>query len=101
MTHLVGRVPPVQCQRVPVGIGEEGHVADACVQRLANELDPLFLQLGPSGCDVRDPQSDVSLAVMSLNSYPRASGRQIASVTLPASNSLDTCGLCWSSITSR
>src|ERR1700741_3370841 len=44
---LVRRVAVVQHQVVAVGIGEEGHVADAGVHNLAGELDALRLQLGP------------------------------------------------------
>src|SRR5713226_8197985 len=46
------RVPPVQHQGVPVGIVEEGHVADARVERLAGELHTFPFELGASCSDV-------------------------------------------------
>ena len=53
------RVPPVQHQRVPVRIAEEGHVADAGVEGLAVELDARALELGARRRHVRHPQRDV------------------------------------------
>src|SRR5205823_9353544 len=50
---LNGRVPPVQHQRVAVGVVEERHVADAGVQDLAPELDALGLELPSRLRDVR------------------------------------------------
>src|SRR5262249_26401801 len=52
-------VPPVQHQRVAVGIVEESHVADARVEGLATELDALALELAARRGDVGDPQRDV------------------------------------------
>ena len=41
-------------QRVAVGVGEEGHVADAGVEDLALELHAPLLELGTSGGDIVD-----------------------------------------------
>src|SRR4029079_19623624 len=41
---LMRRVPPVEHQRVAVGILEVGHVTDAGLERLAGELDALRLE---------------------------------------------------------
>jgi hypothetical protein len=52
----VRRVAVVEDQVVAVGVGEEGHVADAGVDRLAVELHALAFQLLPRGRDVVDVQ---------------------------------------------
>ena len=56
-----GRVAVVQHQVVAVGVGEEGHVADAGVEGVAAELDPLRLELGAGGGDVVDVQRRVGV----------------------------------------
>src|SRR5436853_7596905 len=57
----MGRVPPVQHDLVPVGIGEEGHVADAGVEAVAVELDALLLELQPSLCDVGNAEREAGV----------------------------------------
>ncbi len=49
-------VAVVEHQIVAVGVLEEGHVTDAGVEGLAEELDALRLELGPGGGDVVDVQ---------------------------------------------
>src|SRR3954451_9347633 len=56
VTSITRRVPPVQHERVPVGILEEGHVADARVERLAGELDAARLELVARFGHVGHPQ---------------------------------------------
>src|SRR4051794_2035512 len=53
------RVPPVEHQRVAVGIVEEGHVADARVENVAGELDAPLLELAPRLPDIRHAQCDL------------------------------------------
>src|SRR3954454_8161959 len=55
---VLGRVPVVQHQRVPVRIPEERHVAYAAVHRLGAELDARGLELRAGGGDVADVQRD-------------------------------------------
>ena len=52
---VTGCVPPVEHERVPVGIGEPGLLADAGDDRLALELDALRLELGARGRRRREP----------------------------------------------
>src|SRR5205807_6528416 len=59
---ITRRVPPVQHQLVPVRIFEERHVADACVARLAVELDALRLELRASCGDVRNADRNARVA---------------------------------------
>jgi hypothetical protein len=49
----------MQHQRITVGVVEERHVADACVERLACELDAFALELRPRRADIWDAQRDV------------------------------------------
>ena len=51
------RVPPVEDQRVAVGVCEERHVADTGVA-VADELHALLLELGARGRDIGDSQRD-------------------------------------------
>src|SRR2546423_3006606 len=55
----MGRVPPVQHQRVPVGVVEEGHVADARVEDVAREPHALRLELGACRRDIAHAERDV------------------------------------------
>ena len=48
----VGRVAVVEHELVAVGVGEDRHVADAGVERLAEERHALGLQLGAGRVDV-------------------------------------------------
>ena len=50
----------MQHDLVPVGIGEEGHVADARVEDVAVELDALLLELAPRFRDVRDAEREAA-----------------------------------------
>src|SRR5436853_4561202 len=59
---LARRVPPVQHQRVSVGVVEEGQVADARVDRLAGELDALRLEGCACSGDVGDAQREAAEA---------------------------------------
>ena len=77
-------VPPVQDQRVPVRVLEEGHVADAGVA-LADELDPFASSSARAAG--RRRRAARSRARRSRNRRP-FSGSQSASVTFPASNSV-------------
>src|SRR3954447_4082360 len=58
---LIRRVAAVQHQVVAVGVGEEGHVADAGVQGVAQELDAFGFQLLARGFDVFDVQRRVGV----------------------------------------
>src|SRR5262245_24944543 len=60
-TSITRRVPPVQHELVPVGIGEEGHVADTGVQEVAVELDALRLELAPRFRDVGDAEREAGV----------------------------------------
>jgi hypothetical protein len=51
----------VEHQVVAVGVGEERHLADAGVERLATEDDARGLELGPGGCDVIDVKGEVGI----------------------------------------
>jgi hypothetical protein len=51
----------VQHEIVAVGVGEERHAANACVERLAGEGDALALQLGPGLRDVIDMQREMPI----------------------------------------
>ena len=51
----------VQHQVVAVGVGEEGHLAAAGVQRIARERDAPALQLGAGAVEVVDVQGDVAV----------------------------------------
>src|SRR5205823_14430229 len=75
----------MQHQRVPVWVLENGHVADAAVHRLAEELDPLRLEPSARLVDAIDVERDrVRVAV---ECWPKASGCRICSVRVPVSNS--------------
>src|SRR6186997_2827408 len=50
--------PPVEHERVPVGVGEPGLLADARDDRLALELDALRLELGARSVDVRNAERE-------------------------------------------
>src|SRR4051794_26305134 len=56
---ITGRIPAVQHQRVPVGIAEERHMANARVERVALERAPARLEVGARLRDVGDAQRDV------------------------------------------
>src|SRR4051812_14702632 len=59
------RIPAVEHQRVAVGVGEERHVADARVERLAHELHAAGGELLACDRDVVDVQRDgVGIAVV-------------------------------------
>src|SRR5438477_4723247 len=51
-------VAVVQEQGVSFGVFERGHVADACVDGVAQELDALRFELGAGGCHVVHAQCD-------------------------------------------
>src|SRR5205823_1654255 len=53
----IRRISPMEDDRVAVGIGAEGHVADPAVLG-ARELDAFRLELGACSGDVRDAQRD-------------------------------------------
>src|SRR3954467_7116418 len=57
-TSIIRRVPPVEHEAVPVGIGERRHVADAGVECLVDELDAAALELRARLGDVCDAQGD-------------------------------------------
>ena len=54
----MGRVPPVEHERVPVRVVEDRHVADAGVERLGDELDALRLERPLRRLDVGDAERD-------------------------------------------
>src|SRR6476646_5991491 len=55
----MGGIAAVEHQRVPVGIAEEGHMADAGVEDVAVELNALPLELRPRLGNIWNPQRDV------------------------------------------
>jgi hypothetical protein len=52
------RIPAMQEQVVPVGVGERGSVTDTGIERVHCELDAVALQRRPRVGDVGDPQGD-------------------------------------------
>jgi hypothetical protein len=62
------RVAVVEHERVAVRIGEERHVADAGVERVAPERHAARLELGPRALDVVDVQRDGIVVDMVLGS---------------------------------
>src|SRR5258707_7060585 len=59
-------VTVMEQEGVAVRVAEEGHVADAAVDRLAVELDALRLELGPCRFDVADVEADRMAAGLEL-----------------------------------
>ena len=74
-------------------------MADAGVERLADELDALRLELAARLCDVGDAQREARLVGREL--APWCSGFQNESVTFGASTSPSVCSLTGSPSTSR
>jgi hypothetical protein len=70
---------------------EEGHVADPGIQRLADELDALRLELGTRRGDVVDVERDVWAFFCGANSIPKLAGSQIAKHCSPTQNSAWPC----------
>ncbi len=76
----------VDRQAVPLGVGEDGSVANARVPCLADELDPCLLQLRLRSSDIRDAD-DVEPYGNGTKGWPAEGGSTSASVTFPVSNS--------------
>ena len=79
------RVPVVEHQRVAVGVGEERHVTDAGVERVAEERTPRF-----SSSTARASMSSTCSAIAAgfgTNSRPIDSGTITVNVRFPVSNS--------------
>ena len=83
--RVLRRVAVVQAEQVAVGVGEERLVADAGVEDVAAELDPLGLEPLAHRVDVVDRSATIELD--GANSSPNASDCMTASVRLPAWNS--------------
>src|SRR5206468_4221287 len=85
--HARRRVAPVQDEDVAVRVVEERHQADACVDRLAQELDALPLEDRPRLGDVRHPQGDAGGVRLEPHSFrlglpePEAEGVRFESNT--------------------
>src|SRR3954449_3115507 len=76
-TSITRRVPPMQHDLVPVGIREEGHVADARVENVAVEDDALLLELSPRVRDVRHAEGKACVVRRAKRPADRLEAEQV------------------------